>query len=110
MGRIMLATSASTDEEYGGTTTTDIDSIEVTLSNNQTAQIVRQGKIAIMRFTNNTTTAITTAVTGTIPEGWRPNGTYQNVYARSRVYITSSGNFELTAEAWQGFTISYLIA
>lgn len=65
MGRIMLATSASTDEEYGGTYDAEVENIELTVNSEYFSDITytcqKYGRLVVLTITGVTwVKAITT--------------------------------------------------
>ena len=62
-----------------------------------------------VQYSNSTSSAVS-AVTGTFPSGYAPSVVINNKWNGSSLYVVSnSGQCEVSANAWAGFTFTYFL-
>lgn len=91
--------------EWGNSNT----STTVTLSNGQTVQLRKVLNFVTIQYSNSTSSAAS-KITGTLPEGYRPTNLINNKWNGSSLYALTSGEFEISANAWNGFTMVYMVS
>ena len=111
MGRIMLATSNSTDEEYGGTTEQE-DTGWIKISQNYDVYYRRIGKL--VEVYSNIQAEVGNMELGTIPSGCRPPITMlaPNVYGtndRRLLTVRANGTVAITNSTVVGRVVTNMM-
>lgn len=82
-------------------------SVNVTLSNGQTAVVRKTGNIATFVYTNSQASSVE-KIGGQLPVGYR-GGTMDFKMRESSFYSNSAGQLEISASAWAGIVLTFVI-
>lgn len=87
----------------------DIHRSQIVLSNGQNLFIDRVGYICIARYTNNTGDVVSN-ISANLPNDLKPYGTCQVVSPSCTIYVNTTGNVQINANAWAGNVLVYTTA